>query len=267
MRRGSRVARSVVALAALLLGSPRRASAEGVTKDPVAPAATPAACYDAHEAGQLARKEKRLRKARQLFATCAQMTCPAVVQRDCAGWATELATEQPSIVVEVVRGDGSDVLGARLVVDDEAVPGDGRAVELDPGEHRIRVEATGLEPRELRLTVREGDRLRRMPVVLSAPKATAVAATSSGPPTLTYVLGGVAILSAASFGTFAVLGKSRERELDGAWGNRCSDAQVDEVRTRFIVADISLAAAVLSAGAALVVWGTGKRDVPATRRR
>lgn len=228
-----------------------------------APAPTTAQCYDAHEAGQIQRKRGRIHDARVSFATCDRSVCPPIVQRDCVAWAAELAAAQPSVVVAVVREDGTDVLGARVLVDGAPAPVDGHALELDPGAHTVRVERVGEAPFEERFAVREGDRARRVPIVLREP-ATSPAARK--PPLATYVLGTAAILALGSFGTFAYLGKSRENELSASCGDRCSDDAVAEVRRSYLAADISLGAAVVAAGAAVVVWVTSSKNAaPAVR--
>jgi hypothetical protein len=225
----------------------------GIAAPSVAGASEPttAACYDAHEAGQVARKRDEIHKARASFAACGQSACPPIVQRDCVAWAAELAELQPSVVLAVVRGDGSDVLGASVSIDGSPVEADGRGVELDPGEHHVRVERADGAPFEQSFAVREGDHARRLEIVLPDPTP------SRGlgkPPLVSYVLGGVALVSAASFGTFAWLGKSRENELTDACGNRCGDEEVASVRRSYLAADISLGVTVAALGAAVITW-------------
>ena len=224
-----------------------------------------AQCYDAHERGQLQRRRGELQRARVSFATCGRNVCPPVVQRDCVAWAADLAKVQPSVVIAVVRDDGTDVLGARVFIDGASTPADGRGVELDPGEHKVRVDRAGEPSFERRFAVREGDRSRRVAIVL--PSA-ADAPTSRKPSALTYLFGGVALLSLASFGTFAVLGKSREDHLGNTCGDRCSDDDVAGVRRSYLVADISLGIAAVATGAAIVTWLVApKRTAVATQAR
>ena len=239
----ARAARILVGVAMLAaVSAPRSAVAD----EPSA-----AQCYDAHEAGQLQRKRGEIKSARVSFGTCGRNVCPSVVQRDCVAWAQELATQQPTVVVAVVRSDGSDVLGARVYIDGGSTAADGRAVELDPGQHSVRVERTGEPTFERRFSVREGDRARRVAIILpGAPASRGLAK----PPVLTYVLGGVALVSLASFGTFGALGKARENELTDTCVDRCSDSDVAGVRRSYLVADISLGVAIASAAAAVILW-------------
>lgn len=239
----------VLAAIALLLGS----AGDAVADD----RGGAAQCYDAHEAGQVQRKRGELQKARVSFATCGRSSCPAIVQRDCVAWATELAVEQPSVVIAIVRDDGRDVLIARVSVDGLGVEIDGRAIELDPGEHRARVEIAGRPPLEQRFAVREGDRARRVSIVLASEKRPR---RLPPPPTVSYVLGGIAVASVASFGTFAWLGTSREDELSRTCVDRCSDSDVAGVRGSYLAADISLGVAIVAAGAAVVTWLLAPRE-------
>lgn len=230
-------------LAPLLCGAPVRAA------DAI-PAIPASQCYDAHEAGQLHRKRGELHQARVSFATCGAPSCPSIVQRDCVTWAAELSREQPSVVLAVVGPDGRDVGSARATLDRAPAALDGHAVELDPGEHRLHVEAPGAPPVDQRFTLREGERARRIKVVVGeepAPRRTS-------PEAATWILGGVGVVSLASFGTFAVMGKSRENELARTCDARCTDDEVASVRRSYVAADVSLGIAVLAAGAAIVTW-------------
>lgn len=206
-------------------------------------------CYDAHETGQVQRKTGEFRSARRSFSICGRTSCPAIVQRDCIAWAKELQDTQPSVVLAVVKGDGTDALGAKALLDGSPAPLDGRAIELDPGEHRIRVEGGAEGPVEHRFTVREGERLRRISVMVSRTPQGAASL-----PTATYVFGGVAVLSLASFGAFAWMGKSKENDLAHTCSDRCSDADVNDVRSSYLVADVSLGIAAIAAGAAIATW-------------
>src|SRR5690242_2381138 len=61
-------------------------------------------CLDAHSRGQDAKEQNHLSLARKLFLTCAQQSCPTVVQGDCARFADDLSRMQPSI--NLIARDG-----------------------------------------------------------------------------------------------------------------------------------------------------------------
>jgi hypothetical protein len=233
----------------------------------VARAQDASACYDAHERSQIERRRGEWRKARASLATCGAAACPPIVQRDCVAWAGEIAAQQPSVIVAVVKEDGSDILGARVSLDGAPVQSDGRATEVDPGEHRVRVEITGEPPIEQRVAVREGERGRR--VVVKVPSSGSESGRASGlprPPTISYVLGGVSVLALGSFTVFALTGKSRENELARTCSDRCSDDEVGDVRRSYVIADISLGVAIAAAAAAVVTWLVVPQRTPATAR-
>ncbi len=250
------------ALAATLLAMGSSPAAAGPAASPAsapasratAPVTGASACYDAHEAAQIERKAGAWRKARGLLATCGRLECPAIVQRDCVTWAAELAAEQPSVVIAVVRDDGSDVLGATVFVDSEPAPNDGHALEIDPGTHRARVELVGHSAFEQSFVVREGERARRVAITVPSGPSGGKQAESRAPSLPTYVLGGVAALALGSFGTFAVLGKSEENRLADTCRDRCSDDDVSGVHRSYVIADVSLGVAIVAAGAAVVTW-------------
>ena len=69
-------------------------------------------------------------------------------------------------------------------------------------------------------------------------------------PTAAYVLGGVAVVGLATFGTLAFLGRSEQSELERSCSPRCSPDQVKPMKTKFLIADIGLAVFAVSLGGA-----------------
>jgi tetratricopeptide (TPR) repeat protein len=77
-----------------------------------------------------------------------------------------------------------------------------------------------------------------------------------------YVLGAVGVAGIAVFATFALLGKSEQRHLESTCSPRCDPADVDALRTKFLIADLALVAGVVSLGATtyLVVSSEPRRS-------
>ena len=131
----------------------------------VAPAGaeTKAQCIDAHERAQSLRRAGQMRAARASLLVCLRAACPAVLQKECGPWLEQLTAAEPSIVLSVRDEAGAEVSLARVSIDGELV-GDalgGRAVDVDPGEHKLRVDLPGrLTPVERTLTFREGEQRR-----------------------------------------------------------------------------------------------------------
>ena len=127
-----------------------------------------AACADAFEQGQVDRNAGELLAARGHFRTCAQDSCPAVVREQCTKFHTDVEKAMPSIVVTAKDRRGADVADVRLSID--GVPRgqrlDGKPIELDPGEHRLRLESADGKPVDQTIVIAEGERARLVRVEL-----------------------------------------------------------------------------------------------------
>jgi hypothetical protein len=84
-------------------------------------------------------------------------------------------------------------------------------------------------------------------------------------PVVAYVLGGVSVAALGSFAYFAIKGKIEQTDLESRCAPRCRQDEADSMRTKYLVADVSLGVAVLSLGVATVVVLTRPkaRAVPA----
>ena len=69
-------------------------------------------------------------------------------------------------------------------------------------------------------------------------------------PPLAIVLGSVGALGAISFGYFGLTGRAREDELSSSCRPNCSESDIAGVRSRYVVADVSLGVSVVAFGAA-----------------
>ena len=217
-------------------------------------------CFAAYEQAQVLMRRSRLQSAREAASTCLADGCPPALRADCIQWLRDIETRMPSVVVECKRADGRSVDDARLLLDGQPWKEhlDGLATEVDPGEHTLRVERTGRPSVEVRVVVREGEKAQRLvlEVPLDAPPPLQPTPPMVGPPlddarlpASFYVFAGLGVIALGGFTFFALTGQAKEHELDDC-SPRCSDAAVDPVRTRYIVADVLLGVAVLSVGAA-----------------
>lgn len=258
--RAARVAASASAVLAGILGAASARAGE--------PA--PGQCEPAYEGVQLLRQRGKLVEAREQAAVCARDVCPEVARKDCARWSEELAREIPTVVV-VARDDADrDVPVVRLLVDGVPRPelASGRAFELDPGAHVFRVERAGGPPVERSFTVYEGERDRMLRI--AAPPG-AVQPPRPPPPYETpptrpppaserpsivpaAVVGG---LSVAVLVTSAVLGLTGRQQLDGLRSTcapACTDDQVNPVRTRLVLSDVTLGVGLVGAAVAVSLF-------------
>jgi hypothetical protein len=219
-------------------------------------------CVDASDRGQLARDRGGLIEARELFVRCARSECPAVMQRDCAEWLTSVESRLPSIVLRARDRRGRDVVDVGVYLDDEKIADrlDGRAITLDPGAHTLRFAHATAPAIEQRLLVAEGDKGRRVEVTLALgepesatpppaapPRVEPQADPASGKiPAASFVLGGIGLLGIAGFAYFGVTARNDRDDLERTCAPDCDQADVDAVRTRVIVADVSLGVGVLA---------------------
>ncbi len=99
------------------------------------------ACVDAHSRGQDARELGKISLARKLFLSCAQSTCPALVQGDCARFADDLTRMQPTLSFVSRDGGGADLPDTTIYIDGVLTVtrlDDGKAHDVDPGPHTIK---------------------------------------------------------------------------------------------------------------------------------
>ena len=133
-----------------------------------------AACIDASEKGQQARKAGHLREAREKFLVCGAETCPALVKKDCAVWQTELAAMLPTVTFGAKDDSGKDLFDVTISMDDVVLTKklDGKAVTIDPGPHTFKFETEGHPAVVQRTLVKEGERSRVIDVKFVPPAHT-----------------------------------------------------------------------------------------------
>lgn len=238
---------------------------------PPARADEKSACVTAYEKSQVLRKDGKLRRAREELRTCSRGTCPSLVRTDCVSWLEQVEASYPSVVIRAEK-DGSDVAAVRVVEDNEVIATrlDGKAIELEPGEHVFRFETDGAPPVSLTMVVHEAEKNRVVPVHFVGPHhdAPAVAAapgadvTSRPVPAGVYVLGGVGLVGLAGFTVIGAIGKSDESSLKSSCSPNCAKTDIDAVRTKYALADVSLGVGVASLAAA-AIWYLARPTSPA----
>jgi hypothetical protein len=119
-------------------------------------------CIAADTDGQSLRLGGKMHLARKRFGGCIAPTCPKVVRQDCFQRIDEIDAMQPTVVFRATNGDGRDLVAVHVFVDDVLVSSrlDGRAISVDPGEHRFVFKALGRLSTEMTLVLREGDKER-----------------------------------------------------------------------------------------------------------
>jgi hypothetical protein len=217
---------------------------------PAVASASDATCSEAYESGQRLRKKGALRAASRELVICTREGCPPGLASDCLRWLDEVDAAIPSIVVAVVDGQGRDVIDARVRIDGADIDtSGGRAFDLDPGRHRIRVVSADHPTLEQDVLIREGEKRRTIRLTLDAPAAPAHAVE---PPrtsrrTLPWVLFGVGAASFLTSGALGLYGLSQRSDLDACRPD-CERDRVDAANRTFLVSDVILAAGALVTG-------------------
>ncbi|MBK7580353.1 MAG: hypothetical protein IPI67_09135 [Myxococcales bacterium] len=231
---------------------------------PEARAQTPD-CVEFHEQAVAQRKAGALVHAQASFAACTAPACPGPVREECAAETRRLNGLIPTLVLAARTADGRELSRVQVLADGRPFVDtlDGRAVRLDPGAHTLRFEASGLPPVEARVLLAEGDRLRKVAVVLGSGSNPS---ESKAIPTLSWVFAGVGVVGLVGFGYFGLSGLSQESDLkrEGCEPN-CSRDKTDRLKRSFLLADISLAIGAVGLGAATWVFVSSRRAEPSAR--
>jgi hypothetical protein len=245
--------------AALLCAGPARAG-DGDEKQ---------ACVAAFESAQSLRAKGKLRAAREALRICSRPACPGLVRDPCVRWLPEVEGSISTVRIEARDGAGNLLTGAKIRVDHGPVEEPG-ALELDPGAHLIEVEGIGETTLERSITLAGGERALlitvRPPAAPTPPEAARPAPVEAeGVPPLAYLLGGIGVVGLGSFGVFGLLGRSEQKDLESSCSPRCSPAQAEPVRRKYLFADISLGVGLVALGAATWI-SLSSNPTPTTAR-
>jgi hypothetical protein len=228
---------------------------------------TKEACVDAYRSSQELSRDGSLLRSRTSLLLCGRDPCSPVLQKDCVAWLAELEPRIPSLIITLKNGLGHDVANARVLIDGVEVSPriDGRAFDVDPGEHRSRVEPLDRAPSEAleqTIVAREREKARVIAFELKMAKQTEVGPPAPAQPTgdvtralpwTFWAVGGVGVVGAGVFGVFGVRGLVQRSDLDDCRPT-CDTARIDRAKTSFLVADVSLVVALVAAGVDTWLW-------------
>jgi hypothetical protein len=247
---------------AVALLTPISARAEGHKAERPAPSSAGAAsssraakadpieiCLEDHARGQELRLGGKLLDARDSFLHCAATHCPNQIQRDCSSYLEQIQVQVPSVVLRVTadgvsRGDVKVFVDGRLVLDHLT----GKALDVDPGPHQLRVVLPPYPPYKQSLIVSEGERFRVIEVAF-AKSITSPTAEEVRPerklemhrpiPVSSYVFGGVGAAALLSGVGWGVSSWSLKNEMEAGCAPTCSQKSVAVLRQRALFADVS----------------------------
>ena len=228
-------------------------------------------CAAAYEKAQELRQAAKIRQARDQLIVCAQASCPEFVRADCGKWLDEVEAGMASVVFVARDAEGNDLTEVTVRVGDEVLVEqlDGKAVPVDPGAQVFIFEVEGEEPIEKKVIVAQGEKSRVIAISFGGgadapdpeddPDAEAAFDTGEvveGTPnrTLAYILGGVGVVGLVGFAAFGASGKSQEDDLRATCSPNCDQDKVDEVKSKYLLADISLGVGVVSLGVATYLF-------------
>ncbi|AUX26318.1 uncharacterized protein SOCEGT47_068790 [Sorangium cellulosum] len=242
-----------------------------------------ALCVEEHETAQVHLQQKKLRAAREALRGCAHEGCPSAIRADCSEWLLAANRVAPSVVLSA-RTDAGDQADVRVSMDGELLASrlDGKAIDVDPGEHVFRFELPPYEPIERRVIILEGEKARVLSVHFGdaadarrsppppAPRPPAPAIEERRPvPASVYALGGVALVGAGVFTGFALTGASERSSLLSRCAPSCTDEEVRPVQLKFLIADIALGTGIAAAASATLLFAlrpTVRAPAPSTPR-
>ena len=232
-------------------------------------------CIDAHAKGQDARDGGHLTLAHNLFTTCAQSTCPSLIQGDCARFTDELSHLQPTVAFSARDGSGADMPDTTVFVDGVLVAthlGDGSTRDIDPGTHTVRFQ-NGDRQVNVTVVISPGEKARVITASFGAPPGKenkpAVNATTdktvevpAGPsrPVFPLVISGIGAAALVGGAIAGLVGLGQVPSNCSLGAHTCvappNDPVFDQAKSAVTLADIGLITAGVGAGVAVVglVW-------------
>jgi hypothetical protein len=248
---------SSAAVVALLLSCSwsQAADAQAPAETATKPHATNAECARAYERGQEQHQSGHLVAARETLQVCVRDACPDFIRSDCLTWYGEVQDELPTLVF-AARSNGRDLTNVQVSAAGRALTSslDGQVVELDPGAYDLTFAGPELRSVTQRVVVARGEHNRLIAVELaplrppeppggaaSAPRTDATERSLLVP----GIFAGVGVLGLSGFAAFGGWGYADESRLAESCRNRCSRSDVSSVRTKYVLADVSLGVGVV----------------------
>jgi hypothetical protein len=169
------ISRRALFLSVLVVASslPSLASAQDATQ-----------CKDGYDRSQVSRDAGKLLDARKLLRQCSSASCSAFMQRECTGWLADVEARVPSVILSAKDGDGADLVDVAVTIDGKEGTRklDGRALDIDPGEHTFAFTLASGTKTEQHVLVHEREKGKSVAVVIGARTVAANAGDPGGRP-------------------------------------------------------------------------------------
>jgi hypothetical protein len=203
-------------------------------------------CVAEYDAGQRARKDGDLLRARKSLLVCAQPSCPEIVHTDCTEWIREVEAQIPTITVSARWSDGEDIGSVRVLIDGAlaATELDGRSIPINPGKHQLAIETEGKRVTQTFIAnAGEKSRVIRLVVERQAPTEDQTKSGSDGASGLWAggaVLAGLSLASLVAFTVLAVTGTNDLDELRNTCAPTCPAGSLDPIKRNLLIGDVML---------------------------
>jgi len=235
-------------------------------------------CAQAYENSQEQRGAGAIFATRLELERCRRDDCPAFIRSDCSRWSKEVEAQQPTVIFSAKRGS-QELTDVRVSIGEQVLVErlSGRAVELDPGEYDFRFETPEGSVLVSHSLIQSGKKGLVVQVEFapsaqahttaakppSSSKATtraepakerAAAALAPSPRVLPWVLLGVGAASLGTGAGLSVWGRNEELELRETCSPSCTDSQVQPVRTKYLLSNLSFGVGLVSLSAAAYLF-------------
>src|SRR6266511_1362909 len=233
------------------------------------------ACARSYDAAQVLKKNGAYLSARKELVVCVR-ECPAAIERVCTEWFDGLERLVPSVVVHA-QANGEDRSDVKIDMDGKPLVEkiDGRAIEVDPGQHDFTFTLGGYPPVKKHVVLHEAEQLRVVNVTFERPE---VAQPAPKPvvtrpvefhrpvPTLVYVSGGVAVVAAAGVAGFGLSAIAQRDRFEAICSPNCSDRRVDALHNNLVWTNISIGVGLAALTTGEILWVT-RPTVPVRTER
>lgn len=210
-------------------------------------------CLDDHEAGQEQRALGDLASSYRAFGRCGDSSCPDIVRSDCSLWMREL-TDKLALTSVVVWVNGQVYRKARIVLNGKPLETatTGQPVPLAEASYRLEVTVENFDPqlRQVQVEKQHLGQLRTLRFTFNSPPPAPIT------PKATYWLGGLGLAGIGAFAALGVSSRQLQSDLENRCAPNCPSSDVDTVRQRALLANVSLGVGVTSllSAAAAYLW-------------
>jgi hypothetical protein len=237
---------------------------------------TKAACIDAFDRAQVARREGALQRAHEHLMLCSNETCPVLVRVDCNDALRQVEAAQPTVILRASTPSGAAAADVKVELDGHPLDGtlDGRPVVVDPGKRIFVFRSRSSKPATVEIDISPGAKDRVVNVTLDpldeaastaasheATNPPAAPAPTPPPATARSALGwsvpiGFGVLGAAALTFAAVRRVSLGNQADDLRATCAPHCVIDRdgMSSQLVAVNVALTIGLTSLAAAAITW-------------